>query len=190
MAKVDFSDPLSSILNPALNPAAYAKAQGEAKKARDKTVRGGRKPVFSSLLEKTREEEVEGLGELRDLAPSREAAEKLLEDVRSAGDDLRNRPLPQEILNYKKAVRGFIHYVVENGLAVDKQAGIPKYLRPGYRGLRGSPDSQERKSYQVIQVVDRKLEEMAARLLSDQLSQLEILARLEEINGLLVDLLQ
>jgi uncharacterized protein YaaR (DUF327 family) len=39
-------------------------------------------------------------------------------------------------------------------------------------------------------VVDRKLEEMAARLLSDQLSQLELLARLEEINGLLVDLLQ
>jgi uncharacterized protein YaaR (DUF327 family) len=38
-------------------------------------------------------------------------------------------------------------------------------------------------------VVDRKLEEMAARLLSDQLSQLELLGRLEEINGLLVDLL-
>ncbi|MDR0450835.1 MAG: YaaR family protein [Treponema sp.] len=42
----------------------------------------------------------------------------------------------------------------------------------------------------MVQVVDRKLEEMAARLLSDQLSQLELLARLEEINGLLVDLLQ
>jgi uncharacterized protein YaaR (DUF327 family) len=185
MAKVDFPDTISSILN----PAAYAKAQGEAKKARNKTVRRGQ-GVFSTLLDQTREEAAEELGELRDLPPSREAAEKLLDDVRSAGDDLRNRPFPQEILHYKKAVRDFIHYVVENGLGVDEQIGIPKYLRPGYRGRRGAPDSQERTVRHVIQVVDRKLEEMAARLLSEQLSQLELLSRLEEINGLLVDLLQ
>jgi uncharacterized protein YaaR (DUF327 family) len=186
MAKVDFSDPLSSILN----PAAYAKAQGEAKKSGDKAVRRGRRLGFSSLLEQSREEAAEKLGELRDLPPSREAAEKLLDDVRSAGDDLRNRPFSQEILRYKKTVRDFIHYVVENGLTTEEQVGIPKYLRPGYRGLRGSPDSQERTVRYVVQVVDRKLEEMAARLLSDQVSQLELLSRLEEINGLLVDLLQ
>jgi uncharacterized protein YaaR (DUF327 family) len=186
MAKVDFSDPVSSILN----PAAYAKAQAEAKKTQDKAVRRGRRTDFFSLLERTREEEAEWLGELRDLPPSREAAEKLLDEVRSAGDDLRNRPFPQEILCYKKAVRDFIHYVVENGLAMEEQIGIPKGQRPGYRGRRGSPDSQVRAVSHVIQVADRKLEEMAARLLSDQLSQLELLARLEEINGLLVDLLQ
>jgi uncharacterized protein YaaR (DUF327 family) len=186
MAKVDFSDPLSSILN----PAAYAKAQGEAKKSQDKAVRRGRRLGFPALLEQSREEAAEKLGEFQDLPPSREAAEKLLDDVRSAGDDLRNRPFPPEILRYKKTVREFIHYVVENGLAVDEQTGIPKYLRPGYRGLRGSPDAQERTVRYVVRVVDRKLEEMAARLLSDQLSQLELLSRLEEINGLLVDLLQ
>ncbi|MDR0998889.1 MAG: DUF327 domain-containing protein, partial [Treponema sp.] len=94
MTKVDFSDTVSSILNPAV----HAKARGEAKKTQDKTVRRG---VFSSLLDQTREEAAEELGELRDLPPSREAAEKLLDDVRSAGDDLRNRPFPQEILRYK-----------------------------------------------------------------------------------------
>jgi uncharacterized protein YaaR (DUF327 family) len=186
MAKVDFPDTISSVLN----PAAYAKAQGEAKKAQDKAIRRGQKLGFSSLLEQTREEAAEELGELRDLLPSREVAEKLLDDVRSAGDDLRNRPFPQEILHYKKVVRDFIHYVVENGLTVDAQIGIPKYLRPGYRGRRGAPDSQERTVHHVIQVVNQELEEMAARLLSEQLSQLELLARLEEINGLLVDLLQ
>ncbi|MDR1637454.1 MAG: DUF327 family protein [Treponema sp.] len=190
MTKVDFSDPVSSILNPALNPAVHAKVQGEAKKSEEKLVRRGRGPVFSSLLEQSREEAAEELGELRDLPPSREIAEKLLDDARSAGDDLRNRPFPQEILRYKKAVRDFIHYVVENSLVMEEQIGIPKGRRPGYRGRRGSPDSQERTVRHVIQVVDRKLEEMAARLLSEQLSQLELLARLEEINGLLVDLLQ
>jgi uncharacterized protein YaaR (DUF327 family) len=186
MAKVDFSDPISSILN----PAAYAKAQGEAKKPGEKLVRRGRSAGFPSLLEQSREEALEELGEFRDLPPSRETAEKLLDHVRSAGDYLRNRPFPQEILHYKKAVRDFIHYVVENGLTMEEQIGIPKGQRPGYRGRRGSPDAQERTVRHVIQVVDRKLEEMAARLLSEQLSQLELLARLEEINGLLVDLLQ
>jgi uncharacterized protein YaaR (DUF327 family) len=186
MAKIDFPDPLSSLLNPAV----YANAQGEAKKPQDKdAVRRGRRVGFSSILEKSLEE-AEELGAFQELPPSREAADKLLDDVRSAGDDLRNRPFPQEILHYKKAVRDFIHYVVENGLAVDEQVGIPKYLRPGYKGVRGSPDSHERTVRHVVQVVDRKLEEMAARLLSDQVSQLELLSRLEEITGLLVDLLQ
>jgi uncharacterized protein YaaR (DUF327 family) len=190
MAKIDFPDPLSSILNPTLNPAVHARAQGEAKKPGEKAVRRGQGSGFLSLLEQSREEAAEKMGDLRELPPSREAAEKLLDEVRSAGDDLRNRPFSQEILHYKKAVRDFIHYVVENGLAVDEQVGIPKYLRPGYRGLRGSPDSQERTVRYVVQVVDRKLEEMAARLLTEQVSQLELLSRLEEINGLLVDLLQ
>jgi uncharacterized protein YaaR (DUF327 family) len=187
MAKVDFPDPLSAFLN----PAAYAKAQGEAKKSPEKdTVRRGRKLGFSSLLEKTREEAAGELGAFRDLPASRETVDMLLDDVRAAGDDLRDRPFPQEILRYNKTVRDFIHYVVENGLTVDEQVGIPKYLRPGYQGVRGSPDSHERTVRHVIQVVDQKLEEMAGRLLSDQLSQLELLARLEEITGLLVDLLQ
>jgi uncharacterized protein YaaR (DUF327 family) len=186
MAKIDFPDPVSSILN----PAAYAKAQEEAKKTRDKAVRRGWRLGFSALLEQSREETAKKLGGLQDLPPSREMAEKLLDEARSAGDDLRNRPFPQEILRYKKAVRDFIHYVVENGLAMEEQIGIPKGQLPGYRGRRGSLDSQKQKTYHVVQVVDRKLEEMAARLLSDQISQLELLSRLEEINGLLVDLLQ
>jgi uncharacterized protein YaaR (DUF327 family) len=186
MAKVDFPDPASAFLN----PAAYARAQEEAKNSRDKAVRRGQKVEFSSILEQKEGEALEELGAFQDIPPSREAAEKLLDLVRSAGDDLQNRPFPQEILHYKQAVRDFIHYVVENGLAVDEQVGIPKYLRPGYKGSRGSPDSKERTVRHTIQVVDRELEEMASRLLSDQLPRLELLARLEEITGLLVDLLQ
>jgi uncharacterized protein YaaR (DUF327 family) len=37
-------------------------------------------------------------------------------------------------------------------------------------------------------VVDHRLEELASALIKGQLSQLELLSRLEEIKGLLVDL--
>jgi uncharacterized protein YaaR (DUF327 family) len=39
-------------------------------------------------------------------------------------------------------------------------------------------------------VADQKLEQLAAGLISGQLGQVDMLARLEEITGLLVDLLQ
>ena len=47
-----------------------------------------------------------------------------------------------------------------------------------------------RKKYTLVQVADRKLEELAVAILSGQAAQLDILARVEEINGLLVNMLQ
>jgi uncharacterized protein YaaR (DUF327 family) len=113
-----------------------------------------------------------------------------MEDVRGAGDALRDRPFPDEIVRYKKAVREFMRYVVENGFRVHEETGIPPFLKPGFRGRRGSPEAQEPNRYRIVQVVDRKLEEMAAMILASQAPQLKLAARLEEINGLLVDLLQ
>ncbi|GHV38352.1 hypothetical protein AGMMS49546_08600 [Spirochaetia bacterium] len=185
MAKIDFPDPSSAFLN----PASYANVKPETRKA-DKN--SARKSKFSSILESTREsaELNARLGAPQELPVSEEAVNQLLDDVRSAGDELRNRPFPEEIIRYKRAVRDFLHYVVENGYTVDEQTGIPKYLQPGFSGARSSPEARNRKKFHTVQVVDKKLEDMAAMLLTSQMNQLELLARLEEITGLLVDLLQ
>ncbi|MDR1899093.1 MAG: DUF327 family protein, partial [Treponema sp.] len=109
MAKVD----LSSFL---VNPLIHGAVNQEAKKARDKPpVKGGGKPRFSTLVEKARGEETPGLEGPRDLPVSEETVNMLMEDVRGAGDALRDRPFPDEIVRYKKAVREFMRYVVENG---------------------------------------------------------------------------
>jgi uncharacterized protein YaaR (DUF327 family) len=113
-----------------------------------------------------------------------------MDDVRSAGDTLRNRPFPEEIIRYKQAVRKFMHFIVENCYALDHETGIPKFLKSGYKGQRGTPESMRQITYTKIQVIDKKLEDLAAMLLSSQMSQLEIASRLDEIKGLLVDLLQ
>jgi uncharacterized protein YaaR (DUF327 family) len=183
MAKVDAPDPSSVFLN----PAAYSQAKAEAKKTRDRPVRGTQKPAFSRLLE---EERSTALGPPPEMPVSEETLDRLMDEVRSAGNDLRNRPFPDEILNYKKAVRNFMFYVVENGYQVQESTGVPKFLKPGFRGPRGTPESQERRVYVQVQVIDKKLEDMAAMILTSQMDQLELAARLEEITGLLVDLLQ
>jgi uncharacterized protein YaaR (DUF327 family) len=184
MAKVD----VSSFL---VNPLVHGTVTSETKKTRDRApVKGSGKLRFSSLVDEAREEEAADLGAPQDLPVSEETVNMLMEDVRSTGDALRGRPFPDEIIRYKKAVRNFMHYVVENGFRVHEETGIPQFLKPGFKGKRGTPESRKQVGYKIVQVVDGKLEEMAALILRSQMPQLELMARLEEINGLLVDLLQ
>ena len=42
----------------------------------------------------------------------------------------------------------------------------------------------------MVQVVDKKLEQLAAGILAGQFTQMNILERVEEITGLLVDIMQ
>jgi uncharacterized protein YaaR (DUF327 family) len=128
------------------------------------------------------------LGPPEDLPVSQETVNRLLDEVRSAGDTLRDRPFPPEILAYKQAVRNFMHYVVDNGYDMAEEVGIPNYLKPSFTGSRDRSDSTDRHRYRVIRVVDRRLEELAALLVKGQLPQMVLLSRLEEIRGLLVDL--
>jgi uncharacterized protein YaaR (DUF327 family) len=175
MAKVDTPD-LPSFY---MNPSAYAPVKGESKKS--KGVRRPGETDFSRLFEDIRGKTADELGPLRDLPVSEETVNFLMDHVRAAGDALRDRPFPDEIMRYKQAVRNFMHYVVENSFSLEHEKGIPKFSRPGIK---------EHKRYTKIQVIDKKLEDLAAMLLSGQRNQLELVSRLEEIQGLLVDLLQ
>jgi uncharacterized protein YaaR (DUF327 family) len=182
MAKVD-----TDVQSFYMNPSAYTqvkddkKTKGTKNKGRTEFSR-----VFNEALGRTAGE----LGPLNELPVSDETVNLLTDEVRSAGDALRNRPFPDEIIRYKQAVRNFMNYVVENVFNLSREAGVPNFLKPGYKGPRGTHLAMEQKSYTKIQVIDNKLEELAALLLSSQMPQLELASRLEEIKGLLVDLLQ
>jgi uncharacterized protein YaaR (DUF327 family) len=165
---------------------AYAASRTEAKKAKEKG--GVKKTGFARLLEQRNVPEAEGAFALPD--PSEQALQELLDDVHSAGDALRLRPLADEIKKYKQTVRRFLRYVVENGYGVERHEGVPNYAKPRYTGPAGDPDRMKRAIYTRVLVVDEKLEQLAAGILSGQIAQVDLLARLDEITGLLVDLLQ
>lgn len=171
-----------------MNPAVYTPVKEEAKKS--KGVKRSGATEFSRLFEEIRGKTAGELGPLSNLPVSEETLNFLMDEVRSTGDTLRTRPFPDEIMRYKQAVRNFMHYVVQNSYALNHETGIPKFLKPGYKGPRGTPDAMKQLSYTKIEVIDKKLEDLAAILLSSQASQLELASRLEEIKGLLIDLLQ
>ena len=102
--------------------------------------------------------------------------EELLDEIHQAGESLAEDPGMQNVLLYKRTVKRFLQYIVRNNRQVDHQEGARLSI------------FKQPKRYTLISVVDRKLEQLAAGVLQNQADKLEILKRVEEIQGLLVDI--
>ncbi len=107
--------------------------------------------------------------------PAEKILEILLDDVHSAGDRLKDNQAPEQIIAYKQAVRHFVRFVVDRSYTVTESVSGGNILK--------------RKKFIQVEVIDQKLEQLAAGILSGQRNQMALLARIEEINGLLIDLL-
>lgn len=107
--------------------------------------------------------------------PPERVLEALLDDVHSSGDTLKGKQTPETILAYKDAVRSFVGYIVDRAFGITETTSGGNILK--------------RKKFTQVQVIDAKLEELARGILSNQKNQLAVLERIEEINGLLVDLM-
>ena len=131
------------------------------------------RPAKSFQSELRDVEESHGALELSGDEAEGEAAE-LLDAVFEAGDQLKRRRDTQTLMRYKEAVQSFLRAVVRSALDVAEQQSGSNILR--------------RKRYALVQVVDAKLEQLAAGMVSSQRDQLDVLARIDEINGLLIDM--
>jgi uncharacterized protein YaaR (DUF327 family) len=88
------------------------------------------------------------------------------------------------MLEFKRSVRNFIHYIVENNYEVLQSQGIKKNSI-----VRGEKRWDSKAViYSQVRIIDQKLEELAAGVLLKQITNLDLGNRLEEIAGLLVDL--
>ncbi len=105
---------------------------------------------------------------------SDEEAGTLLDAVFAAGDRLKRQKDTKAFADYRAAVRSFMTAVVGTSITVEERTSGSTIHR--------------RKRYSLIQVIDAKLEQLAAGMISAQASQLDLLARVDEINGMLIDL--
>jgi hypothetical protein len=145
----------------------YRRDVDKKKDAKNRRVKGA--GVFRRELERS---ELFGTGTLPETSEAETA--ELLDSVFEAGDRLKNDGSTQALLDYKQAVRSFLSRVVQNGIGVEEQTSGTNILK--------------RKRYTLVRVVDSKLERLAAGMISSQRDQVALLQRIDEINGLLVDL--
>jgi uncharacterized protein YaaR (DUF327 family) len=141
--------------------------------------KGGRadapaKTGFLGFLSKSQPEATVGTPGVA--TPATEAEfEALLDQVYDLGQELARNPSPENVVAYKKAVGRFIRQVVDGAIEVAETEG------------RMRKDMKKPK-YAVLHVVDEKLEKLGAYVLQNQKDKLEILRKVDELHGLLVDL--
>ena len=109
--------------------------------------------------------------------------EELLDDVHTAGERLIEKPFISNIREYRQYVRRFIGNIVRNTFSSESEVQTRKYLK------NGMPVVDEKK-WTKIKVVDENLEKLALYIMQSQRSQLTILKKIEEIEGILVDLMR
>jgi uncharacterized protein len=134
-----------------------------------------RTSTVSSFSSELRETEG-GPVELRSVAHEAEEAETaaLLDAVFEVGDRLKRRRDGATLASYREAVRRFLAAVVQRAVDVEEKTSGSSITR--------------RKRYALVKVIDGKLEQLAAGMVSSQHEQLDLLARIDEINGMLIDL--
>ena len=98
----------------------------------------------------------------------------MLDALHQAGDELKRGGSSDRVRRYKAAVRAFVEHILSAALEVER--------------THSPLGVQQRKSYLLVSVIDQNLERLASAALQRQTMQMEIVRRVDEINGLLVDL--
>jgi len=100
--------------------------------------------------------------------------EKLMAEVDESAKKLARSCTLNDLKNYKRAVRNFLERTIKNAYETKDEAGWDRMGR--------------QKLYVLIKKVDENLEELSRRVLNEQNDSLNILEKLDEIRGLLVDM--
>ena len=101
--------------------------------------------------------------------------EELLDEVHGSGEVLIETQSLESVKRYRQAVRSFLDYVVKAMLKVEETTSGGSVAR--------------RKRFTQIRIIDEKLERLVSGVLQNQKRQLDLLEGINEIQGLLVDLM-
>lgn len=101
---------------------------------------------------------------------------KLQDEVFSKGDVLKNKITIETIKDYKNAVAAFLSYFVSHTYEFKK---TPE-RRTSFRHPKSS----------TIRLINEKLERLANEVFINQSKQLDVLEKVDEIKGLIIDLFQ
>lgn len=101
--------------------------------------------------------------------------EAKIDRIHELGQGLLKLQTLEQVRAYKAAVKNLLDHFVRNGLEAEE--------------LVSNRNIMNQKKYTIVKVIDEKLEKLVTGILQTQARQLDILSRLEEIQGLLVDLI-
>ena len=146
----------------------------KARAGSSKKSKGGKSPGPAGTVSARPVEAADFVNELKAVREESisEGLNALIEELDEKGEQLKQRPTFDELVNYKHAVRKFLSYVINNGYEIQKKMG---------GSLRRT------KEYLITKKIDQGLEDLAALVMSKQTDKIKIAAKIDEIRGMLFD---
>ena len=99
----------------------------------------------------------------------------LMENIESQGKRITKHMDVVDMKRYREMIKEFMNEIVNHS---------HKFSRQNFLDKRG-----RHRVYGMIKLIDKTLDELAAQLMSDEQDALAILSKIDEIRGLLLDLL-
>ena len=114
---------------------------------------------------------------LTDLSQEKHAARlaEMREDINKQGERLADRVDVKEFEKYRRLIREFLDEIVSNGYTFSKED--TNYSRGRYRQMA------------TVQVIDEKLDELGKEVMKEQADKIDIIHKIDDIRGLLLDIM-
>ncbi|WP_284036449.1 YaaR family protein [Neobacillus sp. 114] len=124
--------------------------------------RGTDSPSFQQLLQENQ------------LGYSKERFQGLLREIDQQGNSLGRSQSIEDLLAFKQTIRNYLKEVVQHGIGLEEHKGF-------------HPNGREKRLIMIKQV-DRHLLELSEQVLEKQATSVELLEKIGEIKGLLVNI--
>lgn len=105
----------------------------------------------------------------------REACANLLQQIDTQSEELKKSPTPVVIKRYRKLVQAFMKEALNQTYTLNQQTHWDR--------------SGNRKVFTTVKKINAAMEELADNMLNKEKKQIDMVARLDEIRGMLVDLI-
>lgn len=99
----------------------------------------------------------------------------MIKDITTQGDKIAKHMDIKDMKKYREMVKDFMNEVVTHS---------HKFSRENFLDKRG-----RHRVYGIVKLVDKNLDELAQELLNDEKNHLSILGRIDDIKGLLLDMI-
>ncbi len=99
----------------------------------------------------------------------------MIKDITTQGDKIAKHMDIKDMKKYRELVKDFMNEVVTHS---------HKFSRENFLDKRG-----RHRVYGIVKLVDKNLDELAQELLNDEKSHLNILGKIDDIKGLLLDMI-
>ena len=118
-----------------------------------------------------------------------DAAVFLRDAVDLAGNDVAAAATSENLMKFKKTVKQFIEFVVLNNYEV-KTKSRRGSSQPMQYFSKYNTKPRPKDPRMIVTTINEKLDAMTRAMLIDQKNNLQLLAQVNEIKGLIVDLMQ